>query len=436
MRKLWVRRKAVSSMIAGVIILSIFLVALVAMVLLSQQYDTYQATAEAMQQNLIDMYAENIMASYPGIVNGTGPQVPCVGSASMCNNYTLIVNNLGPSSEVVRIYIDSSMAGCDPCVLDPASPSSNTGNATHFRASDRYVNPGEYSHNIVFWLPSTTSLTGCTNNSECKVSVVTSRGRVFSFLWPFPTVETVVSGGQGGTGIYIGPLVITFQKELITYTNSTLNKPPIPIGGDTGRWTLTPTESGGLGGTIIVYIKIQTDINVTNDVYLTPQSVFEIAPYDNPGHLTAFFVIAPITRSFCLSGFKYNPSYNKDLNCYLVDSQSNRVYPEAGGNEGDLSHIVPYQACGVPPSQYSSCTGRYVIPAPTEIGQRGPPVIVAFAVKDPSGTTLNKVQYTDVSVTSFLGLSYVYENATGTGPYLYGVTLPFISACLGSCTAY
>jgi hypothetical protein len=439
MRKLWFRRKAVSTMVGGIIILSIFFIALVAMVVLSQQYDTYQATAEEMQQKQIDLYAENFLASYPGIMNGTGTQagsvwqVDCIGSVSTCNNYTLVVNNLGIGSQVVRLYIASSVAGCDPCVLDPARPASpDTGVVSRFRASDGYVNPGEYSHNVVFWLPSTIPLTGCTNSSECKVSLVTARGRVFSFLWPFPTAAAPATTGSGGTGIYIGPLVITFQKELITYTTDTVSIPPIPIGGDNGYWVL-PSKSGG--STMIIYIKIQTDINVTNDVYLTPQSVFEIARFDNPGQLSQFFVIAPITPTFCQTGFKYNSNYNKDLLCGLTDSNGHPVY-QSSGNTGSLSIIVPYQACGKPPNLYSTCTGRYVIPKPTALGERGPPVIVAFAVSSASGTSPTKTVFSDVAVTSYLGLSYVYENVTGAGPYLYGVTLPFIAGCVGPCTAY
>ena len=50
MRKLWIRRKAVSTMIGGVIVLGLFLTALIAVVFVSQQYDQYQTQANRMSQ--------------------------------------------------------------------------------------------------------------------------------------------------------------------------------------------------------------------------------------------------------------------------------------------------------------------------------------------------------------------------------------------------
>lgn len=420
-------------MIAGIILLTIFLSALVFTLLIAQQYDVYQSTAAGMQQMQIDMYSENLLAVYPGVVNGTGTQVgnvfqvSCVGGGGLCNNYTVIVNNLGITTQVVRLYIDQPGSRCAPCIIDPANATYPVA-ADHFRVASNQVsetvNSGESQHYIVFWLPSGTSLSTCVLSTQCKISIATSRGRIFSFLLPF-SPSAFSSGSSGGTGIYIGPLVITFQKELITYTNNNITNPPIPIGGNNGYWTLTP----GAQGKIILYVKIQTDVNVTSDVYLTPQSVFELERFDNPGVVNFFFAIAPITPTFCAK-FKLNPPYNQDLNCngvpYLADPS---------GNTGNIASIVPYNACGQPPRTYNtSCTGRYIIPKPdpvTQRNQKGTPIIVAFAVSVVSGGT-NKLQtiqnsWNGKSVTSYLGLSYVYQG------YLYGVTLPFIAMCIDSC---
>jgi hypothetical protein len=435
LRKLWFRRKAVSSMIGGIIFLVIFLAALVFMLVIGQQYDVYQTTAAAMQQKQIEMYSENLLAAYPGIANGGGNATPappasptrfevnCAGGK--CNNYTLVLNNLGINSRITRIYI-SSDAVCESCVIDPSkNPAPN-----HFLALDASVNAGESSHYVVFWLPTIDDLSNCSNDSECRVSIVTARGRVFSFDWPFPTIQEETGARGGGTGIYIGPLVITFQKELITYTTSNLKKPPIPLGGTNGYWVLPKVSSGG----IIIYIKVQTDVNVTHDVYLTPQTVFEIVQFSSPGAVNQFFTVAPITggtKGFC-QAFRNATSYNKDIDCNLS------VYTGAGPHtpNGDPKNIVPYSACGASPLMYNTtCQGRYIIPKPnsTQIQnhEKGTPVIVAFAVSKASGdkSNLQNIQWSSVSVTSFLGLSYVYDN--GHGPYLYGVTLPFITLCIG-----
>lgn len=433
MRKLWVRRRAVSTMVGGIIILVIFLSALVFTFAITQEYDAYQATVTAMQQKQIDMYSENILASYPGVVNGTGSlsgnayQVTCAGG--QCNNYTVLVNNLGITAKIVRIYMYQTGSTCNPCIFDSAgSPTMN-----RFRASDGIVNSGEYSHSLVFWLPATISLSSvCTTSVGCKVTIATARGRTFSFAWPFPFSSPGAGGTAGGTGLYLGPLVITFQKALVTYTNDHVTIPDVPIGGNNGYWVLNP---GGNGGVIILYVKIQTDVNVPNDVYLTPQSVFELVKIVNgqglSGNVNFFFAIAPLKQSFCQT-FIQN-GYNNDLN-----NCPSAYYPVSGGNDGNIGNIVPYANCGKPPATYETqCTGRYVIPKPTQKDQKGTPIIVAFAVKVPSGVTrdLQKISnsWNGASVTSFLGLSYVYDDGTGGGPYLFGVTLPFITMCISSC---
>jgi len=93
--------------------------------------------------------------------------------------------------------------------------------------------------------------------------------------------------------------------------------------------------------------------------------------------------------------------------------------------------------------------------------QRGNPVYIGFGAKNPSsGGNSNKVSLGSnwngaKSVTTYLGLEYVYDEqasgyfvrenpatqpgnwTSGSGGYLYGVTLPFVSVCVnsnGSCT--
>jgi len=435
-------------MIAGIIILSVFLTAFVAMVIISQEYDVYQNTLHKVEQKEIDRYSENLMGAYPGIINGTEIQVdPARCGGVTCNNYTILLNNLGIGTQIARIYINSSQApGCvGLCVLDPAAPPSGYGLPYRFRASDGYVNAGESFHNVVVWLPSDIRLTktcGASSTGCHTVKIVTIRGSIFLFLYPFPILGAGIGGGEGGTGIYIGPLVITFQKNLVTYTNSIISSPPLPIGGTNGYWVIP-------SGALVLYVKIQTDAKAKNDVYLTAQSVFEIMRFDSPGSVNYFYVIAPISLTLC------DDFHNKDP---TIICDTTYGY-NSNGNNGNPAQIAPYRACQddsfnppkqVPPQQYNTQTcnnppyndgPRYLIPQPSpaqrQLKQRGNPVIVAFAVNKPSGTNPQKIQggnppsgWNTLSVTSFLGLSFVYDD--GAGAYIYGVTLPFIAMCVNS----
>ena len=116
MRGMRARRKAVSSIIGGIIILTLILTALTAMVLVAQQYDTYQTVVNVMSQKDIDRSSEDIIAVYPGI---TGPQLVSCGSGNTCNQYNMSLSNLGGiGTQIVRVYINST-SGCDNlCVFN------------------------------------------------------------------------------------------------------------------------------------------------------------------------------------------------------------------------------------------------------------------------------------------------------------------------------
>ena len=436
MRKLWFRRRAVSTMIGGMIVLGLFLSAIAAMILLSYEFDSYQTTVNKMQQADSERFAENIQPTPPAVSPGEAFSIPCAGSQT-CNNYTMTLTNLGIGLQIARIYINSSKSpGCTSiCVLDPstsASPSS-------FRAADRYINPSE-SKSISLWLPGNPSpganITLPADEFGLNtIMIVTTRGRVFAFQWPLPPPGPGAGGvgGGGGTGLYIGPLVIIFQKQLIAYTYNNTGRVNFPIGGTNGHWSI-PRQK------LVFYIKIQTDVGTPNDVYLTAHSVFELTQYDNtggPGHVVSLFIIAPLDVDFCLNGFapkdssiRCDPAYGYYL------GGTNGDPDQMGGNR-----IIPYRPCNVPPDQYNSlnCASqgpRYLIPKPTSQqlfnGQRGNPVIVAFAAKSAGSDQTNPDWggfEPDDSATSFLGMTYIYNNGV-VGFYTYAVTLPFIALCV------
>src|SRR3972149_7344310 len=178
MRKLWFRRKGVSTMIGGILVLTIFLTALVAMVGVSQQYDRYQGTVKQMIQKDTERFSENLQVLFPGI-SFPPTAVSCLGSGT-CDQFTMkIVNLAGIGTQIARIYINSTTECAEICILDPASVPANS----TFSFYDGFINPSEPDHAIDFWL-ATGKLTNTTGHT---FNIVTTRGRVFSLTWPMPT---------------------------------------------------------------------------------------------------------------------------------------------------------------------------------------------------------------------------------------------------------
>jgi hypothetical protein len=453
-RKLWIRRRGVETVIGGLIVLVLLLMSLVAMVVLTRQYDVYQSLAGGMQLRDTERYSENPQVVFPGL-SWVNFVKPC--GAGTCNAYNLTLSNFGTTLQIVRIYISSvELPGCtSPCVINP-NPSDSPTPFT-FRASSGYINQGEFAHGIVFWLPYDNSTGKITLVPKCTVggldldydchsiTVVTARGRQYSFQYPLTYVGTSPTGkSAGGTGIYIGPLVYIYQKGLVTYTTPTVLTPPIPIGGAPyGYWTI-PSKVP-----LIIYVKLQTDVNVTHDVYLTDQSVLELAQFVSPAVTAWFNIVAPITVQFCTVFAARDPE--GDVIC---DHNYGYDQTNSTGNTGNPNNLVYYLPCSEPPSSYNSAgcsTARYMIPAPTPeqraAGKRGNPVIVAFSagcvVTSPgkcgpgggnAGPNSISSSWTKGSVTSYLGLTYVWNDESDSGSYVYGVTLPFVAMCIDSCS--
>ncbi len=61
------RRRAVSTIIGGVIVLSLLLTALGTMVFVTQQYDQYEQTVNRMAQYRNQQWSENLVAISPGL---------------------------------------------------------------------------------------------------------------------------------------------------------------------------------------------------------------------------------------------------------------------------------------------------------------------------------------------------------------------------------
>ncbi len=229
------RRRAVSTMIGGVIVLSLLLTALGTMVFVSQQYDQYQQTANRMAQYrnqqsseylVVNSPALTVVASAPGWGSGCGTTYNC---------YNATINNLGTVGvQITRIYINSTGPagiGCSspnpqPCILNPTP----TIASYSFNQANGFVNPGEANHILLFALPFAVSLPNPNPGfPENTILIVTSRGNVFTFQWPFqPQVF-----GQSQSAFSMGIMKVAYQKMSSSGFDSSI-EPGLGGSGGTG----------------------------------------------------------------------------------------------------------------------------------------------------------------------------------------------------------
>jgi len=188
-------RRAISTMIGAVIVLTLVLTALGTMVILTEQYDQYQQTVNQVASNQNQQEAENLIAVSPGlsVVNSTisGWGTGCDGSgANRYNCYNLTISNLGTVGvQIVRLYINSTGlagSGCSspnpqPCIINPSS----TITSYSFNMANEYLNPGETNHKVFVALPLGVGLPNPNPAfPENSILIATSRGNVFAFQWP------------------------------------------------------------------------------------------------------------------------------------------------------------------------------------------------------------------------------------------------------------
>jgi hypothetical protein len=197
------QRRAVATIMAGLIILSLILTALGTMVFVSQQYDQYQQSINKMVQRQNQGQSENIVANYPGLTIVSS--ISCGG----CVVYNMSLSNLGGVGvQIARIYITSTGSGCTSlCVLNPSS-SAPTSTSSVFQQSARFLNAGEVNHAVLLYLPSTIGSLPGGSPPPNTILIVTGRGNVFSFQWPFQ----IQIGGQSQSAFSAGIVRVAYQS--------------------------------------------------------------------------------------------------------------------------------------------------------------------------------------------------------------------------------
>lgn len=399
-------------MIAGIIVLSIFLTATVTMLFIGQQNDSYRTAMLVRQQRDIDMFSEDLVAVYPGL----SPE----GAQGGVNQWVMNMSNYGGVDvHLARIYINSSASpGCYPgCVLNPsATPTPNS-----FRVTDGVVNAGEFGHQVLLWLPTSITL----NPPTSTVAVATTRGRIFRFQYPFP-LKAAGSGGSGGTGLNFGPLTIRVETDMITYSvynGSQPNTYPRPIANNPNGGWIFPF---GSNTAIIFFIKIYSQ--GVSPVTLASESSFQAIQFGTPGNIQNFFLIAPMSTSLCTSTFLALNPYTELP--YCSDFPPTGIGSIPGGN------TAPSKTGGV--TAYSS-QNPYIIPTPPQPGVCcSQPVWLLFsATKEGSlGTTAQALSVSSSNPPVFYTyLNLVFQYDDGGGPYTYAVDLPFLTLCAGPATS-
>ena len=397
-------------MIGGIIVLFLFLTALVVMVITSQQYDNYQATVNRMSQKDVERFSENLQILYPGISWPPAAElVSCVG-AGTCDQFAMIINNLaGIGTQIARIYINSTdpAAGCySLCVLDPASNPT----ASSVRFSDTLINPSEANHLVNFWLA-----TGkLTNQTTTVFSIVTTRGRIFSFQWPYPVTNPSVPTGS----LYLGCLAIDFDDYLVTYTDNTGNP------STTRRYPTVLSKGWIFPGSTVTIFYVRVANICTEKVKLLDRSTFYVIQYTGAGggSAPAFYIASPMSES-------YHDRYFPDS--HLILTSSGNTYPSSSSGNNNIQ-AYNNTATRYPGDTCPTSDPCYVIPPAPEKGKQSISAYILFSAKGIQSRGANSIQGDQGGGTYVVFLAMYWQclgngDPTCTMNYEFGVTLPFIT---------
>ena len=195
------------------------------------QYDIYNGVVTSMSQQDQQALSESLSATAPGATGFAG------------NSFNIIVNDTGSVMvTVTRIYISNfsptgfiRCSGSNVCIIDPVSPTdcAGSGNCVFTNAN---VQVGENNHNI--------HLAGLTikDGSGYKLVLSSSRGRQFSFYYPWPVNIFGPSGASNSddTDTAHGPLDIKLSVNSFNFTQGTktISQPSwnIPLGVNVVFW--------------------------------------------------------------------------------------------------------------------------------------------------------------------------------------------------------
>ena len=119
-----------------------------------------------------------------------------------------------------------------------------------FNSYDSYLNPGEMNHIVHLWLPQSIVLPNVPFTPGNSVWIVTTRGRVFSFQWPFPAVGEGLPGKGTPPTIFSGSMKVAYtgSPDSSTDTYHKEGRKVLPAGGGTHLYFVNPWITMGLNG--------------------------------------------------------------------------------------------------------------------------------------------------------------------------------------------
>jgi len=262
-RRLARSKKGMSTIFGGLFFIILILMGFNLMLWSFIQYDAYNNVVNSMTQRDTQAAGENLVPTNPGAVDFDIP----------AQSFNITVNNLGVAVSIARIYIinvsptSSNQCTSSPCIVDPLPASVNFRNGN--------VQEGEINHKI--------KVTGILVNdgSGYKVILASTRGRLFSFYYPWPV--SAPNNGQGVFQTNIGPLTIFFDFKSFNFTQGSQTT-------SQGAW-VSPTSTA-----MVFWIKI-TNSATDSTVKLRVFSSLLFQPYDagGLGAATPFYIVSPNT---------------------------------------------------------------------------------------------------------------------------------------------
>ncbi len=205
-------KKGMSTIFGGLFFVILILMGFNLMLWGFIQYDNYNSSLFKMNQNDQLAASENLVPANPGAQNFTS------------TSFNVPVNNLGGTTvSIARIYITniSPTGGTNcttggfslgTCIVDSGSGTQNCAGNGNCYFTNGNIGAGEINHLI--------HVTGLAINdgSGYKVILSSTRGRLFSFFYPWPVISTSNGNGGGTFQTNIGPLSIYFDYKSFNFT--------------------------------------------------------------------------------------------------------------------------------------------------------------------------------------------------------------------------
>jgi hypothetical protein len=207
-------KKGMSTIFGGLFFIILILMGFNLMLWGFIQYDNYNSTLFKMNQNDQLAASENLVPASPGAQNFTS------------TSFNIPVNNLGGTTvSIVRIYIsnfspignfhctNSDPNSQGPCIVDTGS---GTQNCTGI--GNCYFTNGNVAAGVINQLIHVNGI-ALNDGNGYRVVLTSTRGRLFSFFYPWP-VTSVIGGNPGGNFVSnIGPLSIYFDYKSFNFTD-------------------------------------------------------------------------------------------------------------------------------------------------------------------------------------------------------------------------